>query len=108
MPEGRLPTHVEVGGLIRAVEAAGGFAMVLQKGERDAGALAIVMSHRGTPARLWERMPQMDGSRKFVLSRTQEVEKPREFQEYLSRRKDQDQDLWIVEIDVADAERFIA
>jgi len=108
MDEGRLPTHLEVNGLIRRVQSAGGFATVLHKGERDAGSLAIVTSHRGTLARFWERMPQLDGSRKFIASRTQEAEKPYEFSEYLDRRARQDGDLWIVELDVADPERFIA
>ena len=40
--ETRLPAHVEVAGLIRAVEAAGGFATVIAKGERDAGTLLVV------------------------------------------------------------------
>ena len=38
----RLPAHLEVAGLIRAVEAAGGFATVIAKGERDAGTLLVV------------------------------------------------------------------
>mgnify|MGYP002629120873 CR=1 FL=1 len=108
MDEGRLPTHLEVSGLIRRVQAAGGFATVLHKGERDAGSLALVVSHRGTTASLWERMPQLDGSRKFVASRTQDVDKPYEFSEYIDRRAEQDSDLWILELDVADPERFIA
>ena len=45
--DARLPTHVEVSGLIRAVEAAGGFATVLSKGERDAGTIALVALERG-------------------------------------------------------------
>ncbi|MEO5586279.1 MAG: DUF1491 family protein, partial [Novosphingobium sp.] len=32
---------------------------------------------------------------------------PQEFSEYLERRKYQDPDLWIVELDIANAERFI-
>ena len=43
----RLPAHLEVAGLIRAVEAAGGFATVIAKGERDAGTLLVVCSERG-------------------------------------------------------------
>jgi len=30
-----------------------------------------------------------------------------EFSEYLARRRRQDDDLWIVELDIADGERFI-
>lgn len=104
----RLPAHIEVNGLIRAVQAAGGFATVLAKGERDAGTILIVTLQNGTNARLYERMPQLDGSRKFVLTREQDAEKPQEFNDYIAKRSAQDSDLWIVELDVADAERFVA
>jgi hypothetical protein len=105
--EPRLPAHVEVHGLIRAVEAAGGFATVIAKGEREAGTVLVVCCAGGAPARAFERMPRPDGSRAWTLSRQQDVENPDEFSEYLTRRKNQDADLWIVELDIADAERFI-
>ena len=104
----RLPAHIEVNGLIRAVQAAGGFATVLAKGERDAGTILIVTLQNGTNARLYERMPQLDGSRKFLLTREQDAEKPQEFNDYIAKRSAQDSDLWIVELDVANAERFVA
>ena len=104
---GRIPAHLEVSGLIRAAEAAGGFGMVIEKGERDAGAILVICSEKGTKARLFERMPQLDGSRKFVETRKQDAENPFEFQEYLQRRKRQDSDLWIVELDAADAQSFL-
>ncbi len=105
--EQRLPAHVEVGGLIRAVEAAGGFATVIAKGERDAGTLMVLCCENGTKLRAYERMPQADGTRKWELSREQDPENPMEFTEYCERRKHQDSDLWIVELDIANGERFI-
>ena len=105
--EARLPAHVEVNGLIRAVEAAGGFAAVVAKGEREAGTILVVCCARGAPARVFERMPRPDGSRIWTLSKTQDIEKTAEFMEYLARRAKQDNDLWIVELDIADGERFI-
>jgi len=107
MSDARLPAHIEVSGLIRSVQAAGGFGMVLAKGERDAGTLLVICCERGTQARAYERMPQADGSRKWALSKTQDAEKPHDFSEFCDRRKRQDGDLWIVELDVANAERFI-
>ncbi len=104
----RLPAHLEVSGLIRLVETHGGTAMVVAKGERDAGTILIVTMHRGNDARLFERMPQLDGSRTFVATNKQDSEKPREFHDYLERRKRQDPDTWILEVDIDDAERFIA
>lgn len=103
----RLPTHLEVSGLIRAVQAAGGFATVIAKGERDAGTILVICCENGANERLFERMPQMDGSRKFELNRSKDIEKPHEFKEYCERRKAQDNDVWILELDIADAERFI-
>ncbi len=104
----RLPAHVEVSGLIRSVEAAGGFATVIATGERDAGTLLVICCARGELAKVFERMPQPDGSRKWTLSRTQDAENPQEFWDYCDRRKRQDEDLWIVELDIAGGERFIA
>ena len=82
--------------------------MVLSKGERDAGTILIVTMFRGGPAKLYERMPQLDGTRPFECTKLQDIEKPSEFDEYIARRRSQDPDLWVLEVDIADAERFIA
>ena len=104
----RLPTHLEVSGLIRLVESHGGSAMVLAKGERDAGTVLIVHLFRGENAVLYERMPQLDGSRPFVATKSQIPENPSEFSEYIARRRSQDPDIWILEVDSDTAARFIA
>ena len=106
--DARLPTHLEISGLIRAVEAAGGFGMVLQKGEKDAGVILLLTTHSGKNTRLWERMPNLDGSRAFVCVRAQDDENKEEFDEYLSRRKRSDPDSWLIELDIENAERFVA
>lgn len=108
MSETRIPTHLEVNGLSRAVQAAGGFATVIAKGERDGGTLMLVLSERGAPARAFERMPQADGTRRWTLSRAQDSGDPRDFWDWCDRRQRQDSDLWVLELDVAGAERFIA
>jgi len=105
--EQRLPAHFEISGLIRAVEAAGGFATVLNKGERDAGTIMIVLTEKGENTRVYERMPQLDGTRIWQCSKKQDAENPYELTSYLTRRSNQDPDLWVVELDVADGERFI-
>lgn len=105
--DARLPAHLEVSALIRRVNSAGGFATVLNKGEAEAGTILIVLCHNGADTRLYERMPALDGTRRWHCSRKQLPENPYEFQEYLDRRKAQDPDVWLVELDAADAERFI-
>lgn len=106
--DARLPAHLEVASLIRRVQAEGGFATVLHKGERDAGTILVVLAENGGNFRLYERMPQLDGSRQWTLNRVQDPENKSDFQEYLDRRARQDSDTWIVELDIADGERFIA
>jgi hypothetical protein len=105
--DARLPAHLEVAGLIRAVQAEGGFAMVLGKGEREAGTILVVTTENGTNTRVFERMPQLDGTRKWTCSKQQDPENKQVFDQYLERRKQQDPDLWIVELDIANAERFV-
>lgn len=107
-PDTRLPAHLEVSGLLRAAESAGGFATVLRKGEREGGTILVVLCENGTNARVFERMPALDGGRKWSFSKAQDAENTMEFQDYLDRRKQQDPDLWIIELDVANGERLIA
>ncbi len=103
----RLPAKLEVSGLIRAAQAAGGFAAVLHTGEVDGGTILVVTLENGAKARLFERMPQLDGTRKWAESRAQDVDNKGEFDAYLARRTAQDPDVWVVELDVAFPERLI-
>lgn len=105
--DARLPAHLEVSGLIRAVEAAGGFAVLQARGEREAGTILVICCDRGSSSELYERMPTLRGTREWTLVRKQNFENPHEFQEYLDRRRKQDPDLWIVELDIPQAQRFI-
>jgi len=81
---------------------------VLARGERDAGTLLLVLTDRGALSTVYERMPQTDGTRKWSLSRAQDDPDPQAFGAYLERRRAQDPDLWIVELDIPSPERFIA
>jgi hypothetical protein len=105
--EARLPAHVEVSGLIRRAQAEGGFAAVLQKGHAEAGTIMVVLTENGTNARVFERMPQADGSRNWHCSQSQDADHKDEFETYLARRGRQDRDMWIVELDTAGGERLI-
>lgn len=104
----RLPTHLEIAGLIRAVESQGGFATVLAKGERDAGTILLVTTGPSDPTKLHERMPERDGSRRFSVTRELDPDNPQEFNDYLTKRRRLDPDIWILELDIAGAERFAA
>ncbi len=103
----RLPAHLEVSALLRAVDAAGGFAAVLAKGEREAGTILVVCCENGASCELYERMPTPQGSREWTKTASQDNDNKEKFTEYLDRRHKQDPDLWIVELDIPQAERFI-
>ena len=103
----RLPAHLEVAGLIRRVAAEGGFATVLAKGEREAGTILLVLRDSRTNPRLFERMPHLDGTRPWTLNRVQDTDNKQDFEDYLARRRSQDRDVWIVELDSPNPERFI-
>jgi hypothetical protein len=104
----RLPARLEVSAILRLAESQGGFATVLAKGERDAGTILLVTVYRDEPSRLYERMPALDGSRSFVATKAENPENPADFSEYLARRRRQDPDIWLIEVDIANSERFVA
>lgn len=104
----RLPAHLEVSAIIRMVEAGGGFATLVARGERDAGTILLLTLERDETATLYERMPQLDGARPYIAAKRENSEKPTEMDEYIARRRSQDPDIWVIEANVADAERFIA
>jgi len=104
----RLPAHLEIASMIRLAQSHGGTATVIAKGERDAGTVLIVTMRRGRDARLHERMPTLDGHRRFQVTREQDPENPMDFDQYLDRRRRQDPDIWVLEVDVDEAERFVA
>lgn len=104
----RLPAHLMVSALLRTVDAAGGFGTVIARGERDAGVILIVTTEKGANARLWERLPSLDGGTRYCVTREDSAELADSMDEYLRRRTARDPDIWVVELDIADPERFIA
>ena len=80
---------------------------MLHKGEAEGGTILVLLTDCGEDPRVYERMPSLDGNRKWTLSKVQDPDKKREIDEYLERRGAQDRDLWIIELDIADGERLI-
>ncbi len=103
----RLPARLEVSALVRAVNSAGGFAAVVNKGEPEAGTLLVICTENGANRRLFERMPSIDEDREWTMSQAEDAENKQLFDDYLERRRNQDSDLWIIELDIANGERFI-
>jgi hypothetical protein len=106
--ETRLSSSVQAAALIRRVQLDGGFAAVLVKGDADAGAIIVVLTEKGRNQRVLERALQADGHYMWQDALLQVTESKSEFENYLERRRKYDPDLWLIELDVASAERFAA
>lgn len=104
----RLATHVEVSALIRRVDAMGGAAAVLARGDRDAGSILISLTERGISKGLLERRPTLDGVSRWHCSDDMVSKTLEELTCYLTRRREYDPDLWVIELDIVGVERFAA
>ncbi|MFL6776948.1 MAG: DUF1491 family protein [Sphingomicrobium sp.] len=108
MNNDRLPTHVEVAALLRRINAEGGFATVIRKGEPERGSVLLFVSERGRHSAALERVLDLDGFYRWRRTGPAESASSDRLTEFLARRTRFDEDLWAIELDIADAERFIA
>ena len=99
----RLPSGMLVSALLRRVNDAGGFGAVLAKGDAQGGAILVVAIDRNAPIRLLERGIGPDGRTVLIDSTPAE-----DADGYWQRRRARDPDLWVVEVNIAAAERFAA
>lgn len=108
MSEARLTSAMLVSALLRLADQHGGFAAVIAKGDPTSGAILVQMLEKGAFFGIYERI--LDPSGQYLWSRSgpQDIENTEEISEYFLRRKARDPDLWLIELDVPDAERFIA
>ncbi|AJP73591.1 DUF1491 family protein [Sphingomonas hengshuiensis] len=104
----RLTSAVLVGALTRRVHQQGGSAMVLARGDATAGAILVLALERGANPRFFERGVGPDGQPALIATGPRTLADDGEVTAYWQRRRSQDGDLWVVELDVAAAERFAA
>lgn len=106
--EARLQSSVLVGALRRRAEAEGGFTAVLAKGDPTAGAILVILSERGRKVNVLERV--LEAGARYVWRDVgkEAIVNEEEFQKFLEKRRRFDPDIWLIELDVASAERFAA
>ena len=104
----RLTPAVEVAALIRRAEGEGGFGTVLHKGDADRGAVLLVITSRGRHFAVLERILGLDGNYVWHATGPAESANPEEVAQFLARRRQFDTDIWLIELDIAEPERFIA
>lgn len=103
----RLASGLLVNALVRRMNAQGGSAMVLARGEAEAGAILIITLNRGQDPQCFERGIGPDGQTALVRSGPESPDESAVF-DYWQRRRSRDPDLWVVELDGVDAQRFAA
>ena len=103
----RLPAHIEATALIRQAEAGGGFGTILQKGDADRGALILMIARRGVHHAFLERTLSPDGSYRWQQVGPAAGAEASALAEWSQKRVRFDEDLWLIELDIAEPERFI-
>ncbi len=97
-----------VSALVRRVADEGGNAMVLAKGDPQAGSVLLVCAERGVVQSVRERLLDAQGRYRWQAVGPDAHGDPAPLSDYLDRRRARDPDLWLVELDIANAERFAA
>ena len=106
--EARLQSSILVNALQRRAEAEGGFAAVLAKGDAAAGAILVILAERGRRVKILERL--LEGGERYTWKEVgnQALANEEDFQRFLHKRRGFDPDIWLIELDIASAERFAA
>lgn len=82
---------------------------MIKKGDAERGSLLILVSSRGRHVACLERVLDFaSGEYRWQASGPQESANPAEVSSFVANRQRLDSDLWAVELDIADPERFIA
>lgn len=105
--EARLTAALEASALLRRAEALGGFGTVLSKGDEQRGTILIAVLERGTHQAFLERHLRPDG--RYDWSRIgPAMGESQKIANFLAQRRRLDPDQWVIELDIPEAERFIA
>lgn len=107
MTDARLASGFEVGALRRLAEAMGGSATVVHRGDEERGQILLCVTQRGVYLTFLERALQPSGIYDWtrIGPAADSAEKTDSF---VQRRVKFDSDLWLIDLDIADGERFIA
>lgn len=103
----RLPAHLEAAALIRQAEAEGGFGTIIKRGDADRGALILFLASRGAHHACLERTLVSDGIYGWRRSGPGPGADSQTLAEWSQKRLRFDEDSWLIELDIADPERFI-
>jgi hypothetical protein len=80
----------------------------MRRGDPERGALLILVSSRGRHVACLERVLGIDGEYRWLAAGPAESASSADLADFLARRARFDADSWVIELDIAEPERFIA
>jgi len=80
----------------------------MKRGDDERGSVLLFVSSRGEHIACLERILSFEGSYRWERVGPAESAGSAEIADFLARRQRFDEDLWAIELDIAEPERFIA
>jgi len=103
-----LPTNILVSALLKRINDAGGMGMVRARGDAESGAILLILNEAAGSSRLVERAIGLHGKATLIATGPADATDVAAHDAYWRRRRERDPDLWVIELDIASAERFAA
>ena len=94
--------------MVRQAEAEGGFGTILKRGDPDRGTLILLVARRGNHSACLERALTHSGDYRWQKVGPAAGSDPAALADWSQKRVRFDEDLWLIELDIPDPERFIA
>lgn len=104
--EPRLKSEIRVAALLRRAHAAGVFAVVVRRGDPDAGAIAVKVYLGERRARLFVQSRDDEGNAAWREPFDSAVEEEK-IDAYLDKERRFDADLWVIEIEDREGRTFL-
>lgn len=99
IPEIRLKTNIYVSAEIRRCETLMLSAVVLHKGDEERGMILIKQYVHGQGTRVYGQTRDIDGNVSWHQPLGDSFIAENEADQYISRQRDFDEDLWVIEVD---------
>jgi len=103
----RLNARLWIDSLLRRVNQVGDFAAVIKKGDETAGQVILVARRRNGHTQVFTRTMNSVGRYSWTIAMAKDQDELVKINEYLERQAGFDPDLWIIELDTDNPERFV-
>jgi hypothetical protein len=103
----KLNAGLWVGAVVRLAQSRGDFATIAKKGDETAGQVILVTRQRNDHVQVYSRTLNSRGDYSWTVAIASPPEELGKVNEYLDRQRRYDPDLWIVDLDTDNPERFV-